>query len=185
MHFDDAIDSTTHEERKPEMVTFYNMTKGGVDVLDQLCHNYDVSRSTRRWPMVLFYDLLNITAVNAFCIYRHHCAVINKNPKRAEFLEALSWELIKPQIERRSKLACIPAEIRRRARILLEIPEEPAPEKEKNGSRGLAGFWSTRHLYWFTDLMLFWSLEMVSPVSATVASSANIVTLPLGMLSGR
>nr|CAH7732627.1 unnamed protein product [Callosobruchus chinensis] len=136
MHFDDAIDSTTHEERKPEMVTFYNMTKGGVDVLDQLCHNYDVSRSTRRWPMVLFYDLLNITAVNAFCIYRHHCAVTNKNPKRAEFLEALSWELIKPQIERRSKLACMPAEIRRRARILLEIPEEPAPEKEKNGSRG-------------------------------------------------
>nr|CAH7753026.1 unnamed protein product [Callosobruchus chinensis] len=118
------------------MVTFYNMTKGGVDVLDQLCHNYDVSRSTRRWPMVLFYDLLNITAVNAFCIYRHHCAVTNKNPKRAEFLEALSWELIKPQIERRSKLACMPAEIRRRARILLEIPEEPAPEKEKNGSRG-------------------------------------------------
>nr|CAH7724714.1 unnamed protein product [Callosobruchus chinensis] len=66
MHFDDAIYSTTDEGGKPEIVTFYNMTKGGVDVLDQPCHNYDVSHSTRRWPMVLFYDLLNVTAVNAF-----------------------------------------------------------------------------------------------------------------------
>lgn len=36
MHFDDAVDETTGDATKPEIITFYNSTKDGVDILDQL-----------------------------------------------------------------------------------------------------------------------------------------------------
>ena len=55
MHHDKAIDNGTNETKKPEMITFYNRTKIGVDILDQLCAKYNVARNTRRWPMVIFF----------------------------------------------------------------------------------------------------------------------------------
>ena len=44
MHHDKAIDNGTTETKKPEMITFYNRTKIGVDILDQLCAKYNVAR---------------------------------------------------------------------------------------------------------------------------------------------
>jgi hypothetical protein len=51
MHNDASVDTET---KKPEIVHFYNSTKGGVDTVDQLCGNYSVSRRTRRQPLCLF-----------------------------------------------------------------------------------------------------------------------------------
>ncbi|XP_030758825.1 piggyBac transposable element-derived protein 4-like [Sitophilus oryzae] len=136
MHFDNAIDDSTGIEKKPDIITFYNMTKIGVDLLDQLCQNYDVSRNSRRWPMVLFYDFLNISAINAYCIHKYHSHGLNKCVKRANFLETVSWELIKPQIHRRSEIQSLPVEIRRRSKILVGVQDEPTPQEDKTGSRG-------------------------------------------------
>ncbi|KAJ8966907.1 hypothetical protein NQ314_003241 [Rhamnusium bicolor] len=36
MHHDDAIDHTTKEKKKPEIITYYNKTKGAVDVVDEM-----------------------------------------------------------------------------------------------------------------------------------------------------
>nr|CAI5855241.1 unnamed protein product [Callosobruchus analis] len=118
------------------MVTFYNMTKVGVDLVDQLCQKNNVQRSTRRWPMVLFYNLLNIAAINSFCIYKYHRQALGHDSARAEFLENLSWELIKPQIQRRADIESLPRELRRRAKLLLDIPEETTEKADKTGSRG-------------------------------------------------
>ncbi|XP_055839580.1 piggyBac transposable element-derived protein 4-like [Episyrphus balteatus] len=119
MHNDDAIDSSTGDQRKPEMITDYNHTKIGVDMVDQLCQNYDVSRNTRRWPMVIFYDLLNISGINALCIYK------SNNPekviKRSNFIEQFAWELIRPQIQVRSTVLQLPRVTRQRALTLLGI----------------------------------------------------------------
>lgn len=40
----------------PEVLGFYNKTKGGVDVFDQLCKDYSVSRRTRWWTVAVFMD---------------------------------------------------------------------------------------------------------------------------------
>ena len=69
LHHDDAIDKSTDEKCKPEIITFYNHTKGGVDTLDKLSATYDVSRNTRRWPMVVFYAMMNMAGVNSQIIY--------------------------------------------------------------------------------------------------------------------
>lgn len=34
LHNDDSIDEITGDEFKPEIITFYNLTKGGVDFVD-------------------------------------------------------------------------------------------------------------------------------------------------------
>ncbi|XP_049782802.1 uncharacterized protein LOC126184455 [Schistocerca cancellata] len=47
MHHDNKIDATTGKEMKPEMITLYNATKGGVDLIDQMCATYDAARTRR------------------------------------------------------------------------------------------------------------------------------------------
>jgi len=39
MHNDKAIDMNTGEKLKPEMITFYNSTKSGVDTMDWMTEN--------------------------------------------------------------------------------------------------------------------------------------------------
>lgn len=101
--------STMHQDQRrtgenniPDMILDYNNTKAGVDALDQLCANYSVSRRTRRWPMVIFYAILNITGVNARIILQ-----CNKNidsvddTTRRNLLQNLGIALVQPHIERR------------------------------------------------------------------------------------
>lgn len=49
--------------KKPEIILHYNDTKSGVDVVDKLCASYNVARATRKWPMVIFYHLLNTAGI--------------------------------------------------------------------------------------------------------------------------
>lgn len=40
MHNDSKIDPESGNQRQPEIVTFYNSTKSGVDVVDEKCGSY-------------------------------------------------------------------------------------------------------------------------------------------------
>ena len=44
-------------KKVPEMITFYNGTKGGVDCADQTIQTYSSKFSTRRWPVVVFCNI--------------------------------------------------------------------------------------------------------------------------------
>lgn len=59
--FSDQID----ENGKPAMIDFYNYTKGAVDTVDQLKSYCSVSRISNRWPLTIFYALMNIGSINA------------------------------------------------------------------------------------------------------------------------
>ncbi|KFM67616.1 PiggyBac transposable element-derived protein 4, partial [Stegodyphus mimosarum] len=65
MHTDDKIEETTMELKKPDIITFYNLTKGAVDVVDEMAAAYTTARISNRWPMVILFSLLNVTAINA------------------------------------------------------------------------------------------------------------------------
>lgn len=145
MHVNDqSIDLDSGEKQKPEIVTLYNKTKVGVDVLDQMCAKYDVARNTKRWPMVVFFDLVNIAAINGSRIqtFNNKDSIDAKPQSRRKFLECLAWDLIKPQIQQRIELPSLPAELKRRARRLLgidEIPRQPLPQDNKVGRCFLCG----------------------------------------------
>ena len=55
---------------RPEIIKFYNETKIGVDLVDQIIQTYTCKRQTRRWPLILFYNVLDIAALNAHTVFR-------------------------------------------------------------------------------------------------------------------
>lgn len=55
--------------QKPAMILDYNHSKSGVDTLDQVVRSYSCKRRTRRWPMCLFYNMLDIAAYNSYVIF--------------------------------------------------------------------------------------------------------------------
>jgi len=69
MHNEAALDPS-NEKRKPEVVLFYNETKGGVDSMDKMALSYTTKRSTKRWPLVLFCNLLDLSTIAARVVYQ-------------------------------------------------------------------------------------------------------------------
>ncbi|XP_065814652.1 activating transcription factor 7-interacting protein 1 isoform X2 [Labrus bergylta] len=72
-------------KRKPETVTFYNVTKVGVHVLDRMARRYTVKGRTRRWPVAVFYNLLDMAAINAHVLFK--ACTSTTIPRRAFILE--------------------------------------------------------------------------------------------------
>uniref|UniRef100_A0A1B6L6A3 PiggyBac transposable element-derived protein domain-containing protein n=1 Tax=Graphocephala atropunctata TaxID=36148 RepID=A0A1B6L6A3_9HEMI len=81
----DEIDTKSGEAMKPQMLTYYNQIKDGVYTLDKLKATYNVARKTNRWPLSLFFALLNIATVNAYIMYfmkhmeGHFKEILSKN----------------------------------------------------------------------------------------------------------
>ena len=54
----------------PETIAFYNQTKYGVDVVDQMARKYNVKPGSRRWPLQVFYNILDLSAINAQILHK-------------------------------------------------------------------------------------------------------------------
>ncbi|CAI9716803.1 Hypothetical predicted protein [Octopus vulgaris] len=91
MHSQPSIDSKS-AEKKLEVTTCYNKTKGGVDTLDKMVRTYTCKRMTRRWPMVIFYNMTDISTVNVFIVAKQIHLQSFKD-KRSENLIQLGKEL--------------------------------------------------------------------------------------------
>lgn len=96
--------------QKPEIISYYNSTKGGVDALDEKCSIYSTGRRTRRWLLAIFYRLLDISSLNSYVLYNSFKN--NKTMTRADFLKSLGFELVSPELERCFENTCILREIR-------------------------------------------------------------------------
>ena len=57
------------EKRKPHTVLYYNENKFGVDMLDSMCHAMSTKSGCRRWPLAVFYNVLDLAGVNAWILY--------------------------------------------------------------------------------------------------------------------
>lgn len=108
MHNDTSVNSET---KKPEVIHFYNSTKGGVDTVDQMCGNYLVSRRTRRWPLSIFFQLLNIAVINANILY-NNTQIEKKHKNRRSFLKSLSMNLMNNHLSERSQMTNLPTDIK-------------------------------------------------------------------------
>ncbi|XP_048854034.1 nucleolar protein dao-5-like isoform X45 [Brienomyrus brachyistius] len=100
------------EDKKPEMILHYNATKGGVDNLDRLMACYSCQRKTLRWPHMIFYNMMDISAYNAFVIWlaiQPDWEKSNSNKRWRLFLEELGRELVLPHIQRTERIPRAPA----------------------------------------------------------------------------
>ena len=103
MHTTDIINN------KPKIIHHYNGTKGGTDCFDQLCHSYTVTRRTNRWPMRVFYGMLDQAVVNSRILLTCKLKSIGSNEKYSavKCLELLSQYLMKPYLKKRYELVTL------------------------------------------------------------------------------
>ncbi|XP_056117511.1 piggyBac transposable element-derived protein 4-like isoform X1 [Rhinichthys klamathensis goyatoka] len=101
LHRDAAISNKDH--KKPEIILDYNKTKGGVDNLDKLVATYTCQRKINRWPMVVFFNMLDVSASNSLVLWTEIDPMWNKQKcfKRRLFLEELGEALVIPFMKRR------------------------------------------------------------------------------------
>ena len=99
-----SFDEENHK-KKPEIIKFYNKTKIGVDLVDQMVGTYTCRKQTRRWPLKLFFNLLEVAALNAYTIYRQvHPDQQSTGGSRRRFLTDLADSLISPHMKTRQKI---------------------------------------------------------------------------------
>ena len=115
-------------EKKPEVLTYYNATKGGVDTMDQMVRWFTTKRKTRRWPMVIFYNMLDISALNAFIVWmslnKENYTAKRGNRLRRSLLISLAKELAGLQDENSIQIpASSPANTRKRKRCSMCPPK--------------------------------------------------------------
>ncbi|XP_035222912.1 uncharacterized protein LOC118195693, partial [Stegodyphus dumicola] len=88
MHSNVFVDDSI--KKKPNTVTYYNSTKCGFDVADQMLRKYSTSSGSRRWPVHVFYNVLDIAALNAWILFKES---LGTSISRREFILALVEEL--------------------------------------------------------------------------------------------
>ena len=95
-----GIDSL--EKRKPEKIGFYNKNKCGVDAVDQMACHYSVKEGTRRWPVAVFYNILDWARINAFVLYKERTG---DSISRLDFFFKMATKLEDYLAERRARSA--------------------------------------------------------------------------------
>ena len=96
MHKTGVIDNN-HPKKLPEIIKHYNSSKCGVDTADQMLRHFTTKTATRRWPVEVFFNLVDICALNSY--------IISKESKlwtksRRKFLLNLSETLCNKFIQR-------------------------------------------------------------------------------------
>ena len=67
LHRSVAISNTP--KKLPEIPTYYNMAKSGVDNINQMARFYTTKVASRRWSLQVFYNILDFAAINAKIVY--------------------------------------------------------------------------------------------------------------------
>jgi len=106
-----VYDTNTVDEDtgKPVQNMEYNCTNGGVDTVDLMCSRITTSRRTQRWPMNIFFRLLDISGINSFRIFQMNNP-LDKSIRRT-YIYDLSLELMKENLRERAELRNLPKDL--------------------------------------------------------------------------
>jgi len=118
------------------MILDYNATKGAVDNFDKMVKPYTCARSTRRWPMRLFFFLVDAACLNTSVVwFMTHPVWKRKNShKQRSFMSAVAYDMMKPVTDYRSQSSNI-SHMPTVSRAMLAIGVEPvASTSEQIGS---------------------------------------------------
>ena len=70
-----SVELGKSDKKKPETVEFYDNSKCDVDVAivdvdDRMARQYSAKEGTRRCPVAVFYNILDLAGINAFVVYK-------------------------------------------------------------------------------------------------------------------
>lgn len=101
MHDAPRVDNT-NEKKKPHVIMFYNRNKVGVDAIDQMARLYSTHSATRRWPLAVWTNILDLAAINAWTVYKK---VTGRTISRKRFILQLCEDLRKHHVS--SKITAV------------------------------------------------------------------------------
>ncbi|XP_055365085.1 piggyBac transposable element-derived protein 4-like [Betta splendens] len=111
------VDTESTGKKKPSTVLQYNTAKCGVDIVDHMVREYTVRKGTRRWPVAVFYNMIDMAALNAHVLYQ---ACTGTKERRVDFLAELAMELAHSYVAGKKAL---------REELLRKEPATPSPGK--------------------------------------------------------
>lgn len=116
MHHDCAVEGPT---KKPHVILHYNDFKGGVDNLDKLAATYTCRRKCNRWPLAVFFNMIDVGGIAAFVVwlYSHPDNLAKQQRLRRNFLIQLGRQLVEDCIQLR---LCNPQALQKGARLSLK-----------------------------------------------------------------
>lgn len=93
--------------------------------MDQQVRTYSCKRQTRRWPMVIFYNMIDIAALNAFIAFTKEHPNYQKDVshKRRIFLKELAKELVIPNMVKRSQNPKLQRSVKERMKNFIPISQ--------------------------------------------------------------
>ena len=109
---------------------YYNSTKGGVDAFDKIVADGSVARKTARWPMTIFYGMINISVANAWIIFnsRSHGRRYDKH----DFMHDMAYSLASDHAKERYRTTKrIDRHLRETLRLRFNIPEESEQQPQQ------------------------------------------------------
>ncbi|XP_033353066.1 uncharacterized protein LOC117235294 [Bombus vosnesenskii] len=96
-------DAGKSEKDLPETVEFYNKTKFGVNIARQMTTKYSVKLGSKRWPLQVFFNILDLAGINAWILYKE---TTGEHISRKDFMFQLAEKLVadneKSRIEQRA-----------------------------------------------------------------------------------
>lgn len=106
----DSPTVTDTHNKKPSVINDYNNSKYGTDKMDQLVSSYTVKFKSRRWPVVVFCNVLDIACINAFLLYQESFPTWKErsSDRRRQFLVSLGLSLINVTRNSRSSIEHAP-----------------------------------------------------------------------------
>lgn len=107
------FEKSNNRKGKPDVIKFYNKTKGGVDIGDKSTRNTTVQRRSRVWTKKLFFEMADIACLNAYKLFTSLQPTWNasKTGRRAEFLKILSEELAIDHMKSRISVGHLPQDL--------------------------------------------------------------------------
>lgn len=114
---------STETDKKPTVIDYYNKTKFGVDCADQMSKNYSTKLTTKRWPLAVFCNILDLSLINSFILHKLVDPEWNrnKNYRRRLYLIELASQLCADYRERRE------ARARTQTAEVISSPITPGP----------------------------------------------------------
>ncbi|OAD61678.1 hypothetical protein WN48_08004 [Eufriesea mexicana] len=65
-----TIKIKNNRKTTPETITYYNKTKFGVDIIDQMARKYSVKSKCNRWSVQVFFNILDFVGINSRILHQ-------------------------------------------------------------------------------------------------------------------
>ena len=135
-HDDKVCDIT----QKTEIVLKYNQTKGGVDGMDQMAKAFTTKGKTKRWSLVIFFNVLDL-AIMAFRVIfkqRYPIDTLAHEDHRQSFNRATGRALALPLIQRRSITPTLQMTVEQNISVVIEtLNPKPKPSTSQPPAKRL------------------------------------------------